>query len=46
LENNIMVTESSCLDPSAAAESNEQTSIADEQLFPDYDQHDPGPVYD
>jgi hypothetical protein len=33
-------------DPPAAAESNDQASTADEQVFPDYDQYDPGPVYD
>jgi hypothetical protein len=25
---------------------NDQASTADEQVFPDYDQYDPGPVYD
>jgi hypothetical protein len=30
----------------AAAGSNDQASTADEQVFPDYDQYDPGPVYD
>jgi hypothetical protein len=33
-------------DPPAAAESNDQASTADEQVFPDYDQNDPGPVVD
>jgi hypothetical protein len=33
-------------DPPAAAESNDQASTADEQVFPNYDQYDPGPVYD
>jgi hypothetical protein len=28
------------------AESNDQVSTADEQVFPDYDQYDPGLVYD
>jgi hypothetical protein len=31
-------------DPPAAAESNDQASTADEQVFPDSDQYDPGPV--
>ena len=33
-------------DPPAAAESNDQASVAAVQVFPDYDQYDPGPVYD
>jgi hypothetical protein len=33
-------------DPPAEAESNDQASTAVEQVFPDYDQYDPGPVYD
>ena len=32
-------------DPPAAAEANDQASTAVEQVFPDYDQYDPGPVY-
>ena len=33
-------------DPPDAPESNDQASSANEQVFPDYDQYDPGPVYD
>jgi hypothetical protein len=33
-------------DPPAVLESNDQASTAVEQVFPDYDQYDPGPVYD
>ena len=29
-----------------AAEQNDQSATTDEQAFPDYDQYDPGPVYD
>ena len=32
-------------DLGVAAEANDQTSTAHEQVFPDYDQYDPGPVY-
>ena len=31
-------------DPPAAADTNEQASAAAEQVFPDYDRYDPGPV--
>jgi hypothetical protein len=30
----------------ATVECNDQAPIADEQVFPDYDQYDPGPVYE
>jgi len=33
-------------DPPAAAEANDQAAVADEQVFPDYDQYEPGPVCD
>ena len=33
-------------DPPAVAEPNDQASTADVQVFPDYDQYAPGPVYD
>ncbi|TAN35794.1 MAG: hypothetical protein EPN23_10355 [Verrucomicrobia bacterium] len=33
-------------DPPTGAESNDQASATDEQIFPDYDQPDPEPVYD
>ena len=33
-------------DPPAAAEANDQAAAVDEQIFPAYDQYDPGPGYD
>ena len=33
-------------DPPAAAEANDQAATVDVQVFPDYDQYEPGPVYD
>ncbi len=35
-----------CRNPSAAAEANDQAAAVDEQIFPAYDQYDPGPGYD
>ncbi len=35
-----------CYGLDAAAESNDQAFAADEQVFPDYEQYDPGPVYE
>ena len=41
-----MVYEPCYDDPPAAAEADDQAATTAEQAFPDYDQYEPGPVYD